>query len=159
MTCLILPGERWQTLLPEPLVSSIKSVAKHSKDGTYNPNHAPLSTRCSTLLQLAKNVALRRGRGAFWGGPRLRLCSGSSLFASATAWSHHTSRTRNHLTTGTQWSSISCAMRLRVACSLRAEPPLRGAGYGCHRFSARCLASVWLQAFFPVGLPISKASK
>src|SRR6202023_2850568 len=99
----------------------------------------PSLTRCSTLAAREKNVAMRRGRGAFWGGPR--LCSGSSLFPSGTACSHHSSRTRNHLTTGTQWSSISCAMRLRVACSLRAEPPLGEAGYGGHRFSARCLAS------------------
>ncbi len=123
MTCLILPGERWQTWLPEPLVSSIKSVAKTWKDGTCNPNHA-LPRPDAPLLQPAKNVARRRGRGAFWRGPR--LCSGSSLFASGTAWSHHSSRTRNHLTTGTQWPSISCAMRLRVACSLRAEPPVKG---------------------------------
>jgi hypothetical protein len=141
MTCLILPGRTLADLAPRAarqLVSSVKSVAKHRKMEPATRT-TPSLTRCSTLAAREKNVAMRRGRGAFWGGPR--LCSGSSLFPSGTACSHHSSRMRNHLTTGTQWSSISCAMRLRVACSLRAELPLGEAGYGGHRFSARCLAS------------------
>lgn len=52
MTCLILPGERWQTLLPEPLVSSIKSVAKHRRN--VQPEPRPPSTRCSTLAAREK---------------------------------------------------------------------------------------------------------
>ena len=56
MTCLILPAERWQTLLPEQLVSSIKSVAKHRKIERWNvqPEPRPPSTRCSTLAAREK---------------------------------------------------------------------------------------------------------
>ena len=50
MICLILPGERWETLLPEPLLSSIKSVAKHrNMEGTTRttPSVDPMLHSCS----------------------------------------------------------------------------------------------------------------
>jgi hypothetical protein len=50
MICLILPGERWQTLLPEPLLSSIKSVAKHRKmerTTRTTPSVDPMLHSCS----------------------------------------------------------------------------------------------------------------
>jgi len=80
MTCLILPGRTLADLAPRAarqLVSSVKSVAKHRKMEPATRT-TPSLTRCSTLAAREKNVAMRRGRGAFWGGPR--LCSGSSPF-------------------------------------------------------------------------------
>ena len=69
MTCLILPGRTLADLAPRAarqLVSSVKSVAKHSKDGTCNPNHAlpqPMLHPCS----LRKKCGQETRPGSFLG--------------------------------------------------------------------------------------------